>query len=246
MGPGFDFRRYQVSWKVVRMEWVPLILGATWMKEVVAPVYKSRGDPLRWPCDTPLSEKVYNNFCYHRRPLSRYNSLEDYKVQSFFACNLSTEPRHYLHKACDIVVRGNSQYSPEPSFSQKKVHLDTAIFRCQNVTYFDGDIWVYSSTSPGAEMTYWLAWDDVYLGRGKANYEVQICPHCRVPHISIKCTSSAQNCVSTSAVIADLNCMWLLLYFTLVSADILPRKKLCCWSPSSVGVSVIYWFRTWN
>ena len=39
--------------------------GATWIKKVAAPVQKTeingRGDPLRWPRDTPLSAKVGTN-----------------------------------------------------------------------------------------------------------------------------------------------------------------------------------------
>jgi hypothetical protein len=61
-GPGFDSRHYQILWEVVGLERGPLILVST-IEELLetnssGSGLEIRGDPSRWPRDTPLSAEV--------------------------------------------------------------------------------------------------------------------------------------------------------------------------------------------
>jgi hypothetical protein len=65
-GPGLDYRRYQIFWVAVGLEWGPLSpcedkLGATWKKSSGSGLENrltTVRDPTRWPRDIPLSAKV--------------------------------------------------------------------------------------------------------------------------------------------------------------------------------------------
>jgi hypothetical protein len=78
---GFDSRRYQILWEVVGLERGPLSLVST-TEELLGRKSSGtgldnreygHGDPLCWPCDTPLSV----NFVDKRQSLGRYCSLAD-------------------------------------------------------------------------------------------------------------------------------------------------------------------------
>jgi hypothetical protein len=59
---------------------------ATWMKSSGSvPEYRDngRGDPLRWPRNTPPSAKVGTNSIHQRRPLKRYSYLVDLEPRIF-------------------------------------------------------------------------------------------------------------------------------------------------------------------
>jgi hypothetical protein len=65
-GPGFDFRRYQIFWEVVGLEWGPHSLVST-IEELLGRNSSGSGlenreyghiDPLRWPCDALYSHKL--------------------------------------------------------------------------------------------------------------------------------------------------------------------------------------------
>jgi hypothetical protein len=64
--PGFDSRRYQIFWQVVRLEWGPLSFANTiqeliWRKSscsVLETREYGRGDQLRWPRKNLYSQKL--------------------------------------------------------------------------------------------------------------------------------------------------------------------------------------------
>jgi hypothetical protein len=83
--PEFDPRRYQIIWEVVDLERGPLSLMST-IEELLGRnssgsglenQENGRGDPWRWPRDTPYPQKAGTNFADKRRSLSRYRSLVD-------------------------------------------------------------------------------------------------------------------------------------------------------------------------
>jgi hypothetical protein len=85
---GFDSRHCLIFWEVVSLERGPLSLVSTFEELLernssgtgLENREYSRGDRLRWPCDTlhPQKKKVPTNFTDNRRSLGRYSSFADY------------------------------------------------------------------------------------------------------------------------------------------------------------------------
>jgi hypothetical protein len=82
---GFDFRRYQIFWEAVGLEWDPLSLVST-TEELLGrkssgsglenQVY-GRRNPSRWQRGTLYPQKVGTHFVDKLRSLGWYSSLED-------------------------------------------------------------------------------------------------------------------------------------------------------------------------